>query len=243
MENNLPKHLAIIMDGNGRWAKARHHQRYYGHVRGAKVAKTIIEFCAQKGLKHLTLFAFSADNWQRPKSEINFLMNLLNRQLQRESNNLIKNNIRLRSIGHTHRLPTFVRKTLEEVIESSYHCTGMELVLALSYSGQREICDGLKKMANLISLGKLKASEITSELISHSLDSSFLPPPDLIIRTSGESRISNFFLWQLAYSEIHFCNKYWPDFSKEDLFLSFQKFAKSERRYGQVEVFPRIQAP
>lgn len=232
----LPRHLAIIMDGNGRWAKARGHNRYYGHVRGTHVAKKMIELCSQKGVKHLTLFAFSTENWFRPQTEVSFLMRLLYRQLQRERENLVKNNIRLRCIGEMEKLPPLVQKAVEDTIEFTDHCTGMNLIFALSYSGQQELRNGFQKMARLIESGQLKSSEITNDLISSSLESSFLPDPDLIIRTSGESRLSNFFLWQAAYSEIHFCDKYWPDFSEEDLLRSLHRFSNIERRYGRVMV-------
>ena len=223
------------MDGNGRWARARHHNRNYGHVRGAQVAKKVTQFCVQKGIKYLTLFTFSTENWLRPQSEVNFLMNLLNRELNRGIDSLIENNIRLRSIGLIGSLPSSVRQGLGRAIESTRHCDGMELVLALNYSGQQELCNAFQKMAMQVDLGELRASEITKDLISQSLESSFLPHPDLIIRTGGELRVSNFFLWQAAYSEIYFCDKYWPDFSQEDLLSSLDKFARSERRYGRLE--------
>ena len=232
----LPKHLAIIMDGNGRWANHRGHNRHYGHVRGAQVARRIINFCSKKHLENLTLFTFSTENWLRPQREVAFLMKLLQRQLQKEGGNLIKNNICLKCIGDMERLPPGVKKMVEDTVADTRHCTGMTLTLALSYSGRQELRQGFQKIAQLIQLGQLRASEITDEVVANSLQSSFLPDPDLIIRTSGESRISNFFLWQAAYSEIHFYDKHWPDFSEEDLLFSFRRFASSERRYGRLTV-------
>ena len=222
------------MDGNGRWAEARGRTRYYGHVRGTQVAKKIIEVCSKNGIRHLTLFTFSTENWFRPQTEVSFLMNLLQKHLHRERGTLAKNNIRLRCVGEIERLPLVVRQIVEGTIEITRNCTGMDLTLALSYSGRQELLNGFQKVAQLIESGHLKASEITDNLISNSIESSFLPDPDLIIRTGGESRISNFFLWQAAYSEIHFFDKYWPDFSEEDLLLSFGRFLNSERRYGRV---------
>ena len=230
-----PEHLAIIMDGNGRWAKARGHNRHYGHVRGAQVAKKIIEFCSRKGVRHLTLFTFSTENWFRPSTEVSFLMSLLQKQLHREKENLVKNKIRFRCVGEIERIPSAVRKIVENTTEATRHGTTMDLVMALSYSGRQELRKGFQKIAKQIESGQLKPSEVTDDVISQSLESSFLPDPDLIIRTSGESRISNFFLWQAAYSEIHFCDKYWPDFTEKDLLLSFERFSNSERRYGQLK--------
>ncbi len=241
--STIPNHLAIIMDGNGRWARARGHGRHYGHVRGAQTAKKIIQFCAEQGLKHLTLFAFSTENWFRPPGEISFLMSLMHRQLHRERENLVKNNMCFRCVGDKSRLQPTLRKLIEETEETTKHNTGMTLVFALSYSGRQEIRHGFEKILKLVESGHLKASDINDKLISESLESSFLPDPDLIIRTSGETRISNFFLWQAAYSEIYFIEKCWPDFCYEDILSSFRRFSQSERRYGEVSASPAELTP
>jgi undecaprenyl diphosphate synthase len=222
------------MDGNGRWAKRRLRPRVFGHVRGATVARRIIETCAQIGVENLTLFAFSTENWLRPNAEVSFLMNLLTRHLVRETSKLIKNNIQFHCIGDIHRLPELVRQQVLLTIDKTKNCTGMKLTFALSYGGRQELAQAFKILAYKVQNGDLKPQDITQELIAESLESSFLPDPDLIIRTSGESRISNFFLWQAAYSELVFTEKPWPDFSQEDLLSILADFAKKERRFGRI---------
>lgn len=231
---NLPRHLAIIMDGNGRWARARGHNRFYGHVRGAKVAKQIINECCALKIPYLTLFAFSSENWFRPDDEVSFLMFLLRRQLQREAANFKEKNIRFRSIGDISRLPREAQKIVNETIESTAQNTGMTLSFALSYGGRQEITDVVRDIASLVATGDLAVSEIDEALVAKSLPSSFLPDPDLLIRTSGEARLSNFMLWQSAYSEIEFETKPWPEFSPADLHRILAKYASRERRFGRT---------
>jgi undecaprenyl diphosphate synthase len=229
-----PRHLAIIMDGNGRWAKQRGHNRVFGHLRGARVAKNVIEECARLKLSHLTLFAFSTENWFRPLNEVSFLMNLLNRQLLREQKTLMSNNIRFQCIGELGRLPPAVRDVVIETIELTAGNTGMVLTFALSYGGRQEITEMARELVRQVKLGQLEESEIDEALIAGLLPSSFLPDPDLIIRTSGESRISNFFLWQAAYSEIEFEMKTWPEFGIKDLHRILDTYAQRERRFGRT---------
>jgi undecaprenyl diphosphate synthase len=222
------------MDGNGRWAKARRHNRVYGHIRGAKVAKNIIDECQRLNLPNLTLFAFSTENWFRPEDEVTFLMHLLKRQLMREARNLVTKNIRFQCIGQMERLPGPVREAVMQTIQDTSQCTGMVLTFALSYGGRQEITQMAREVARQVKLGLLDEREVDDALVAGLLPSSFLPDPDLIIRTSGESRISNFFLWQSAYSEIEFEDKAWPDFTAEDLTRILEGYAQRERRYGRT---------
>ncbi len=222
------------MDGNGRWAKARHHHRVYGHIRGAKVAKNVIDLCAALKIPHLTLFAFSTENWLRPQDEVTFLMHLLRRQLLRESRNLMKKNIRFQCIGQMDRLPEVVRQTVLQIIADTSNNTGMILTFALSYGGRQEITEMAREVARQVALGQLEAKDIDEATVAGLLPSAFLPDPDLIIRTSGESRLSNFFLWQSAYSEMAFEEKSWPDFSDEDLMRILHTYSSRERRFGRT---------
>lgn len=231
---NLPRHLAIIMDGNGRWAKARHHNRIYGHIRGARVAKSVIEESARLGIQYLTLYAFSTENWFRPLQEVSFLMHLLRRQLLREKATLMKNNIRFQTIGEVHRLPAEVQEVVREVTGETSRNTGMVLAFALSYGGRQEITTMARELVRQAQLGLLKEDEVDQALVASLMPSSFLPDPDLIIRTSGESRISNFFLWQAAYSEIEFEQKSWPEFTTDDLHRILSSYSARERRFGRT---------
>ena len=231
---NLPRHLAIIMDGNGRWAKARRHNRVYGHLRGARIAKHVIEECARLKLSHLTLFAFSTENWFRPVEEVAFLMNLLRRQLLREKATLMRNNIRFQCIGDLERLPEAVRDVALDTLEETSGNTGMVLTFALSYGGRQEITQMARDLVRQAKLGMLEESEVDEALVAGFLPSSFLPDPDLIVRTSGEARLSNFFLWQSAYSEIAFEDKAWPDFTLADLHRILETYAARERRFGRT---------
>ena len=222
------------MDGNGRWAKARRHNRVFGHIRGAKIAKTVIEECARRGVPYLTLFAFSTENWFRPPAEVAFLMRLLHRQLERELATLMRQNIRFQCIGDTRRLPAGVRAIVERTVAMTAGNTGMVLTFALSYGGRQEITEMTREVARQVKLGLLAEEEIDDALVASLMPSSFLPDPDLIVRTSGESRISNFFLWQAAYSEIAFEAKAWPDFTLDDLDRILADYAGTERRYGRT---------
>lgn len=222
------------MDGNGRWAKARRHNRVYGHIRGAKVAKSVIEECARLKLPYLTLFAFSTENWFRPMDEVTFLMHLLNRQLRRERATLMRNNIRFQCIGEIERLPATVRNVVLDTVEATAGNTGMILTFALSYGGRQEITHMARELVRQAKLGMLEEHEVDEALVASFLPSSFLPDPDLIVRTSGESRISNFFLWQSAYSEIEFEQKAWPDFNLGDLHRILTTYSNRERRFGRI---------
>ncbi|HAG91467.1 MAG TPA: isoprenyl transferase [Bdellovibrionales bacterium] len=231
---NSLNHLAIIMDGNGRWAQKRGHNRFFGHVRGAKVAKSVIEECSQMGLPYLTLFAFSTENWRRPRDEVRFLMKLLSKWLNRETRNLVRQNIRFQIIGDINRIPDFARKQVQKALDETRDCFGMTLTLALSYGGRQEIVSAVKSLAKKVARGELLPEDISDEILAAEMDSAFLPDPDLILRTSGESRISNFMLWQCAYSELQFIDKAWPDFNSSDLQNALATFRSHERRFGKT---------
>lgn len=231
---SIPRHLAIIMDGNGRWAKARRHGRIFGHIRGAKVAKNVIEECARLKVPYLTLFAFSTENWFRPIEEVTFLMHLLQRQLVKERDTLMRNNIRFQVIGQPERLPETVQEIVHDTIEATAGNTGMVLTFALSYGGRQELTEMVKEVARQVSEGNLKPEDISEAMVAGLLPTSNLPDPDLIIRTSGEKRISNFFLWQSAYSEIEFAAEAWPEFTIEDLRRILGQFGSRERRFGRT---------
>lgn len=229
---NRLNHLAIIMDGNGRWARSRGHNRFFGHVRGARVAKMVVESCAQMGLSHLTLFAFSTENWRRPKDEVSFLMKLLSKWLTKERQNLVNQNIRFQVIGDLNRLPKFAKQEVQATLDKTRDCFGMTFTLALSYGGRQEIVSAARSIAKRALAGEIQPEEISEELFSAELNSSFLPDPDLIIRSSGESRLSNFMLWQSAYSELQFFEKTWPEFRLTDLENAIARFETRERRFG-----------
>lgn len=228
----IPKHLAIIMDGNGRWAKKRNLPRIFGHKEGAKSVREITEACAEIGIKYLTLYAFSTENWKRPKNEINFLMKLLYDYLTNEEETLIKNDIKFETIGDISKLPVNIQKKIEEVKKNTENCKRMTLILALNYGSRSEITNAVKKIASLVKRNKLKISSIKESTISENLYTAKYPDPDLLIRTSGEMRISNFLLWQIAYSELYISDVLWPDFRKEELYKAIIEYGKRERRYG-----------
>lgn len=229
---SLPKHIAIIMDGNGRWAKLRQKPRTFGHLKGTRVAKKIITACREKGIESLTLYAFSAENWLRPSSEVSFLMTILKRYLKREVGALIKNNIRFRAIGDLSKLSQDVFETIQFVTEETKECSAMQLTFALSYGGRQEITAAVKSIAQDIADGALDPSDISEATIDARIWSRPTPDPDLVIRTSGEERISNFLLWQIAYSEFYFTQTLWPDFTIYDLDLALAQFMGRERRFG-----------
>lgn len=231
---NSAKHVAVIMDGNGRWAHSRSRSRFVGHVKGAKVAKNLIEHCSRSGLKYLTLFTFSTENWFRPPDEVSLLMRLLVKQMDRERATLIKNNVRFRVIGDFDRLPEKVRESLAKSIDATKENNGLQLTFALSYSGRQDLTMAMQDIAARIQSGEVKASDVNEDLISLALPSSFLPDPDLIIRTSGEHRLSNFFLWQSAYSEIYVTPKMWPEFTPADFEEALSYFRTRERRFGRT---------
>lgn len=231
---NRLKHLAIIMDGNGRWAKIRGQSRLFGHLRGAQVAKTIIEECARRKIDCLTLFTFSTENWRRPPEEIKFLMLLLRRRLRQEKTSLIKNNISFHVIGDISQLPKAVQKVVQQTIQDTAHCTGMRLVFALNYGGRQDLTHAIRKIGHEIQKGSLLPDEINEETICTFLGSADLPDPDLIVRTSGESRLSNFYLWQAAYSELYLTETLWPDFTIDELTVAIGDFNNKERRFGKI---------
>ena len=228
----LPMHVAIIMDGNGRWAKKKGNIRIFGHKNGVNGVKESSEACAELGIKYLTLYAFSTENWNRPKIEVNALMELLIATINSEIDTLLKNNIRLNAIGCLQDLPLRANKKLEEAIEKTKNNTGLTLTLALSYSSKVEIINAIKTIAQEIKENKIQVDDITESLFEKHLTTCGIPNPDLMIRTSGEQRISNFLLWQLAYSELYFTDVLWPDFTKEELYKAIIDYQNRERRFG-----------
>ena len=230
----LPAHVAIIMDGNGRWAKKRLLNRVNGHERGSETVRTIVRTCRQIGISYLTLYAFSTENWQRPKVEIEALMALLKKFLQSERKEMVENNIRLRAIGQINRLPNKVREELDRTMAATSELTGMNLILALSYGGRAEIIRMVRDVAEKIKDGMVDPEAVNEELISEHLYTRDIPDPDLLIRTSGEMRISNFLLWQIAYTELFVTNTLWPDFNKEEFLQILKDFAARVRRFGVV---------
>lgn len=232
--SRIPAHVAVIMDGNGRWAKARGEERTAGHVEGVNTVRRITEIASEIGVRYLTLYTFSVENWNRPKEEVDALMNLIVVAIERETPDLIKNNVRLRMIGDMASLPEFARTRLGKCMDDTAHCSGMTLVLALSYSSRWEITEAVKGIAAKVKSGEMTIDDVTAESISESLCGSFMPDPDLLIRTGGEARISNYLLWQIAYSELYFTETYWPDFSKQDFVNAVVDFQQRERRFGKT---------
>jgi undecaprenyl diphosphate synthase len=233
-KHKIPSHIAVIMDGNGRWAKKKGAMRVFGHRNAIKSVRETAEGCAELGVKVLTLYAFSTENWERPQEEVDALMSLLVSTIRGELNTLTKNNIRLRAIGNLNKLPEDCRKELEEAIQLTAHHTGLQLVLALSYSGRWEITEMVKQLAQKVERGELSSDDISQNLIDKHLSTAEFPDPELLIRTSGEMRISNFLLWQLAYSELYFTEVLWPDFRKEDLHEAIFAYQNRERRFGKI---------
>lgn len=232
--SKLPQHIAIIMDGNGRWAKQQGQHRIFGHEQGVKSVRETVEAAAEVGVKFLTLYAFSTENWNRPQEEVIALMQLLVHTINAETKTLNKNRIRLQAIGDLKSLPTDCYNELQEAIENTKNNSRMTLVLALSYSSHWEIMNAVKEIAQQIENKTLSAAAITEETFKSHLCTSNIPDPELMIRTSGEHRISNFLLWQLAYSELYFTDKLWPDFGKEDLFEAILDYQNRERRFGKT---------
>lgn len=228
----LPEHVAIIMDGNGRWARQKGKTRIEGHAAGVDAVRDVVEAAAQLDMQYLTLFTFSTENWKRPEKEISSLMQLLIKVLQKEAKELYRNNVRLHVIGDIQQLPGKVRDTLEETVELTKDNTGLKLCIALSYSGKWDILQACKTICHEIESGRLTSDEIDERLLESFLSTKGIPEPELLIRTSGEFRISNFLLWQSAYSEIYFTNTYWPDFRRSQLYDAIRDFQKRERRFG-----------
>ncbi|MDJ1469756.1 isoprenyl transferase [Cytophagaceae bacterium DM2B3-1] len=230
----LPLHIAVIMDGNGRWAKKQGAMRVFGHRNAVKAVRDTTEACAELGIKYLTLYAFSTENWSRPQAEVNALMELLVSTIRSETETLMKNNVRLLAIGDIQNLPKNCQKELAEAIEITSKNTGLSLVLALSYSGRWEITEAIKQISTKVASGELSVNEITDQVISQHLTTKNIPDPELLIRTSGEMRISNFLLWQIAYTEIFICDTLWPDFRREHLYEAILAYQQRERRFGKI---------
>lgn len=230
----IPEHVAIIMDGNGRWAKKRGLNRIFGHQNAIKSVREATEFAAEIGVKFLTLYTFSTENWDRPQSEVNALMDLLVKSIEKETPTLNKNGIKLTAIGDFSRLPESVSKRLQSCIEETKANEGMTLVLALSYSSRWEMLEAVKQISLKVASGEIKVDEIDEKLFSSKLTTANIPDPDLVIRTSGELRISNFLLWQIAYSELYFTEQLWPDFRKNDFLEAIMSYQARERRFGKT---------
>jgi undecaprenyl diphosphate synthase len=237
----LPNHIAIIMDGNGRWAKEKGHDRLYGHYHGVESVRNILEGCADLNIPYLTLYAFSTENWDRPKDEVDGLMELLVDTIRKEVATLNKNNIKLHVIGDINTLPPLAHKELQEALQETSHNSKFNLILALSYSSRWELMQAVKNIALDVEEGKLSPQQIDQDTIQKYLATSEFPDPDLLIRTSGEYRISNFLLYQLAYAELYFTSTRWPDFNKEHLFEAIIDFQRRRRRFGKTD--EQISAP
>ena len=229
---DIPRHVAIIMDGNGRWAKKRHRPRIAGHHAGAEPVRKCVRVCARLGVTHLTLYTFSIENWTRPRTEVIGLMAFLEEVLRREVLELNQNNVRLNAIGRLDALPDATRRTLDRAIEALSKNTGVVLTLCLSYGGRAEIVDAARKLSERVAAGELKAGDIDEDAVRSMLYDPSIPDPDLLIRTSGELRVSNFLLWQIAYSEIWVTDVLWPDFTETHLLDAIDDYLKRERRYG-----------
>lgn len=232
---NVPNHVAIILDGNGRWAKAKGMPRNYGHVQGAKTVETICEEAYRMGIQYLTVYAFSTENWNRPQDEVNALMGLLRNYMKTCLKTAAKNNMCVRVIGEKSRLDEDIRRRIEELEKATANNTGLHFQIAINYGGRDEICRAVQKIAAAAAAGELAADQITEDTISNALDTAGIPEPDLLIRTCNEQRISNFLLWQLAYTEFYFTPVAWPDFSKEELAKAVEAYNHRDRRYGLIK--------
>ena len=232
--SKLPKHIAVIMDGNGRWAKQKGKNRIFGHTNGVKAVRETAEACAELGVSYLTMYAFSNENWNRPQTEVSALMTLLLKTINGELKTLVKNDIRLGAIGDIDLLPKGVARELNDAIIKTAGGKRMELILALSYGAKNEIVQAVKQISSSIQKGELSVEDISEELITSNLYTAGRPDPELLIRTSGEQRISNFLLWQLAYAEFYFTDVYWPEFNKEELYKAIIEFQNRERRFGKT---------
>ncbi|MCX6882400.1 MAG: isoprenyl transferase, partial [Verrucomicrobia bacterium] len=231
---NLPTHVAVIMDGNGRWAKERHLPRVEGHRNGVESVRAIVRACGELGIKYLTLYAFSIENWNRPKIEVDTLMKYLARFLKNEIGELNRSNVKLEAIGQIYRLPEFVQEQLEKTKAALSKNNGLTLVLALSYGGRTELVEAARSLAEQVKAGKLEAAEINEQMFSQHLYTRNIPDPDLLIRTSGEMRVSNFLLWQISYTELVVTPTFWPDFRKQHLYIALEEYTRRHRRFGSV---------
>lgn len=234
IKERLPAHIAIIMDGNGRWAKKRGNLRIFGHQNAVAAVRDTVEACAELGVEYLTLYAFSTENWNRPKFEVDALMSLLVQTILKEKDTLKNNNVKLNAIGNLKSLPTEVKAQLDDTIDYTSVNTGLTLTLALSYSSRWEIIEAVETIARKVENGDVKPGDISEGLFSKHLTTSNMPDPDLMIRTSGEYRISNFLLWQLAYAELYFTDTLWPDFRRDDLYKAIIDYQQRERRFGKT---------
>lgn len=233
-KDKLPRHIAIIMDGNGRWAAQFGNERTFGHEHGVDAVRSVVEGAGEIGVEYLTLYAFSTENWSRPKDEVDALMGLFVQAISEETDELLKSNVRLRAIGDISSLPQNVQEKFLWSIEKLSSCTGLTLVIAISYSSRWEIIEAVKKVAEDVKTGIIDSSDIDNNTFERYLNTYQMPDPELLIRTSGEVRISNFLLWQIAYSELYFTSKLWPDFRKEDLFEAICEYQNRERRFGKT---------
>ena len=233
-KTRVPRHVAIIMDGNGRWAKAHGFDRSAGHKMGVVTVHQIVEIASDLGVKYLTLYTFSTENWNRPQAEIDILMNLVVSAIEKETPGLIKNNVRMTAIGDLSRMPDFARERLERCIRDTAQNTGIVMCLALSYSSRWELVQACRTLATEAKEGRLDPSQIDDDMLARHLTTAAMPDPDLLIRTGGDLRISNYLLWQIAYSELYFTDKYWPEFSKQDFVDAIIEYQRRERRYGKT---------
>ena len=230
----IPRHVAIIMDGNGRWAKQHGHERSFGHENGVSTVRQVTEIASEVGVENLTLYTFSTENWNRPQEEVDALMNLIVVSIEQQTPDLIKNNVRLTAIGDMSRMPEFAASRLAKCMEDTNHCTGLVLCLALSYSSRWEIVEACRQLAREVASGQMKVEDIDDMALSARMATREMPDPDLLIRTGGDLRVSNYLLWQIAYSELYFISKYWPDFTKEDFVEAIADYQARERRYGKT---------
>lgn len=233
-KDKIPQHIAVVMDGNGRWAKKNGYLRAIGHKSGVKAVREVVQACDDLGVKYLTLYTFSTENWNRPKLEVNTLMELMVDSLTKELSGFMKNNVRILTIGDTDDLPNRCKKKFADAVSKTKTNTGLNLIFALSYSSRKEILTAVKSITKSVLNNEIKTEDINSELMDKHLYTAAIPDPDLLIRTSGEQRISNFLLWQLAYSELHFTPVLWPDFKKDDLFAAVIDYQQRERRFGKT---------
>ena len=233
---NLPKHIAIIMDGNGRWAARHGRQRAYGHAIGIESVRDVTEACAELGIGYLTLYTFSTENWYRPESEVNGIMDLLVKTVRSERKTLLDNNVQLKVIGEMARLPELCRLELQACIDATAHCTGLALSLAISYSGRWELTEATRRIAEKVRLGSMDPDEVDEHVIEEHLETAGMPDPDLLIRTGGDLRVSNFLLWQVAYSEIFVTESSWPEFRRRHLYKILKQFQDRERRFGRLNL-------
>jgi len=233
-KNYIPRHVAVIMDGNGRWAELHGNDRIFGHRQGVDAVRSVVEGAGEAGIEYLTLYAFSTENWDRPKEEVDALMSLLVNAIVQETNHLKEKNVKMLAIGNLASLPPDVQSKLDEAVQSTSSNTGLQLVLALSYSGRWEILEAVKKIVCEVQSGEMIENQINESVFATHLSTSGIPDPELLIRTSGEYRVSNFLLWQIAYSEFYFTPILWPDFRKENLFEAIADFQRRERRFGKT---------